>query len=146
MKKAFAILMLFLYSLSVSGSVMQMHFCGNSISSVSFNKQGISCCCEGTKESKSSAPQKIQKEDKSCCDDVEISFKISAAHHHTEAAQHLQFIQTAIPAEIVIYHNPATETLVADKVHLSYFANAPPGGLWQAIPLYKLLHRIVYYG
>ncbi|RQO30954.1 hypothetical protein DBR32_09605 [Taibaiella sp. KBW10] len=140
--------MLFLYSLSVSGSVMQMHFCGDNISSVSFSKQGISCCCSDDAENKPAkgATEEVKQSAKSCCDNVELSFKVSADHQHTEAASNLQSLQTALPLPLIAYEVPKALHLTGTAQHLSYFANAPPDGLWQAIPLYKLFQRIVYYG
>ena len=144
MKRIFAILMLFMYSLSVSGSVVQMHFCGQEIESISFREVKKSCCCAATAGSDKSAQHQISKQ-KSCCDNVSISFKISA-DQHVEAAKQLQLLQTTggVPPvlQFAVYEVPYT----AGTEHTLYDANAPPPGLWQSIPLYKLFQRIVYYG
>jgi hypothetical protein len=143
MKKMFAILILFMYSLSVSGSVVQMHFCGQEIESISFLESNKSCCCAAAKDK--SADQHISKQDKDCCDNVAISLKISA-DQHVEAAKQLQLLQTVAAVPPLLHYAVYEAPYVAGVEQASYDANAPPPGLWQDIPLYKLFQRIVYYG
>lgn len=133
-----------MYSLSVSGSVVQMHFCGQEIESISFRESSQSCCCATGKKDKSS-DQQIGKQDKDCCDNVAISLKISA-DQHVEAAKQLQLLQTAVAVPSLLHHAAYEAPYTAAAAQVSYDANAPPPGRWQNIPLYKLFQRIVYYG
>lgn len=142
MKKSFAILMLFLYSLSVSGSVVQMHFCGEELESLSFREENASCCCQP--EENQNRESNIREADPDCCDNVAVSFKISA-DQHIEAAPQLLLLQTgwiAAPLHLIPSYIPAAAPVAESGIH---YAHAPPG-LWQNIPLYRLFGRTVYYG
>lgn len=132
-----------MYSLSVSGSVVQMHFCGQEIESISFLESSKSCCCAAAKDT--SADRQIGKQEKDCCDNVAISFKINA-DQHVEAAKQLQLLQIATVAPSLLHYTVYQAPSVSGVQLESYDANAPPPGLWQDIPLYKLFQRIVYYG
>lgn len=134
-----------MYSLSVSGSVVQMHFCGQEIESISFQEGSKSCCCAAAATRESAAGHHVGKQEKSCCDNLAISFKISG-DQHIEAAKQLHFLQTVAVAEPLIHYISCETPYVAGATKETYDANAPPPGLWQNMPLYKLFQRIVYYG
>lgn len=133
-----------MYSLSVSGSVVQLHFCGNDYKSFSVNATNKEACCcpikaDGGKESN----QEIKE--KSCCSQKDLSLKIDIDQSNNNGLAQLQILQTPalLVSEIgIIFQAPVSKEFAV----LAYPANAPPDGNWQQIPLYKLFGSLVYYG
>lgn len=139
-----ALFMLFMYSLSVSGSVVQLHFCGNDFKSFSVNKvEEPSCCCPVKKAEDNG--EKAQTDKKSCCSQKDVALKIKVDQSSGNNVFQLQVLQPGLlpVADIVPVLDQA---LTADFAVAVYPANAPPDGNWQGIPLYKLFQRLTYYG
>jgi|SRR5690606_8416472 len=138
MKKFIAIPLLFLYTLALSGMMIQLHFCGDELSSWTVNANQTTCCCE---EGNQEALTITQTED--CCEDQVIDLKIDQDQHtSTIITIALDGLQQVVPAQNDLF--PFTFPL-AQQVKIAYSANAPPG-IWQHIPLYKLHQRFTYYG
>ncbi len=141
MKKMIAIFMLFMYSLSVSGSVVQLHFCGNDFKSFSVNKvEESACCCPVNK-----MQDKEQSVKKSCCSQKDVALKIKVDQSSSSNVLQLQVLQPGllpVTAITPVFEQPLT----TDFAFTAYPANAPPDGNWQGIPLYKLFQRLTYYG
>jgi hypothetical protein len=148
MQRFIAIFLLFMYSLSVSGSVVQLHFCKNNIEAITFSAEDYNkcCCVPKDRESNNTSISELNiSTAKSCCSDTKIQLAIgldqSVAQSNWEV---LKVLQAQMPDAAVFYTNaPAPTTLFFDK---SFPANAPPLGIWQGIPLYKLYSSLVYYG
>lgn len=140
MKKLIAIPLLILYLVAVSGTMVQLHFCGNELSSWKVNEQKASCCCG---DDAAPVNGKASLSEDNCCSDKVITLKIAQDQNAAQGIL-LQFatLQSAtvpgytiaLPVEIPVAHGQP-----------AYRANAPPG-LWQDIPLYKLHSRFTYYG
>lgn len=139
-----ALFMLFMYSLSVSGSVVQLHFCGNDFKSFSVNKAGKqACCCPVKKiEGNNKNEQSVKK---SCCSQKDVALKIQVDQSSSSNVLQLQILQPGLLPLATI--TPVFEqAIIADFAFTVYPANAPPDGNWQGIPLYKLFQRLTYYG
>jgi len=139
-----ALFMLFMYSLSVSGSVVQLHFCGNDFKSFSVNKVEAQSCCCPVKKTEDKA-QKEQSVKKSCCSQKDVALKIQVDQSSSSNVFQLQVLQPGLLPVAAI--TPVFEQeLTSDFAITVYPANAPPDGNWQGIPLYKLFQRLTYYG
>ena len=144
MKKMIALLMLFMYSLSVSGSVVQLHFCGNDFKSFSVNKVATKSCCCPVKKNEGKAQKELSVK-KSCCSQKDVALKIQVDQASNNNIFQLQVLQTGLLPVAAI--TPVFEqALTLDFAVTVYPANAPPDGNWQGIPLYKLFQRLTYYG
>ncbi len=143
MKKIVAIFLLIMYSLSVSGSVVQLHFCGNNYKSFSVNAvEEKPCCCPIKKGDNKTGQKEIAK--KSCCSKTDLSLKIDIDQSNINGLAQMQFLQ--MPALLSNEINPIIATFfVSDFSKVVYAAHAPPDGNWQRIPLYKLFQSLVYY-
>lgn len=136
--------MLFMYSLSVSGSVVQLHFCGNNFKSFSVNKaKEKPCCCPVKKDT--AKKNTDQPDEKSCCSQKDVALKIKVDQSSSSNLPQLQVLQVGllpVPEIVPVFEQPEP---AAFKIAV-YPANAPPEGNWQGIPLYKLFQRLTYYG
>lgn len=141
-----AIFMLFMYSLSVSGSVVQLHFCGDDFKSFSLNNvEDKSCCCPVKKTGPKEQKEQSVEDKKSCCSQKDVALKIQVDQSSSSNVFQLQVLQPGLlpVAAIVPVFEPV---LTSDFAFTVYPANAPPDGNWQGIPLYKLFQRLTYYG
>lgn len=135
--------MLLMYALSVSGSVVQLHFCGDALRSFSVNAEKVKpCCCPVDDDTKDDA---VFKNKRSCCSQTDVLLKIDIDQASNNGMPQLQFLQSAIvvPTVTNVVYEPV-RTIVGSEI-LNYAANAPPNGNWQQVPLYKLFHSLVYY-
>lgn len=139
MKRLLAIPLLFLYTIAISGMMVQLHFCGDELSSWAVNATKAACCCE--ESGQKDALQSLN--DKDCCKDQTIDLKISQEQNTVAAITFiLHGLQTGMIAQPVFEQFTAT---LIEPEHAAYAANAPPGS-WQQIPLYKLHQRFTFYG
>lgn len=140
MKKFIAIPLLFLYTMAISGMMIQLHYCGNELSSWAVNAAKAACCCE--ESGIADVGTRIAAED-DCCKDRTIDLKIEQDQNTAASINFtLNGVQQALPAPAVSF--PFTIPL-SEPEHSAYAAHAPPG-LWQLIPLYKLHQRFTFYG
>lgn len=117
--------------------VVKMHFCGSSLSSWTVNEETANCCCESESDNK--------KSDDDCCDDKSVDLKISDTQQHANKIQlQLDGLQIALPTEDNYFVFDIVR--LQQKTAFTFSANAPPEGLWQNIPLFKLHHQFTYYG
>ncbi len=142
MKKFIAIPLLVLYLVAVSGTMVQLHFCGSKLSSWKVNEQKASCCC-GTAAAPLTAKGKTSLCEDNCCSDKVITLKIDQ-DQNTAHGIWLQFASLHVAA-LPTYTMLTSVAIPATAKEPAYRANAPPG-LWQGIPLYKLHSRFTYYG
>lgn len=144
MKKLIAIPLLVLYLTAISGMMVQLHFCGNRLSSWNVNDAKASCCCDTEKNAALSSGKPVwTAKNSSCCSDKVITLKIGQDQFRASDVQlQLDALQVAAIAQ---YTLPAHAGLPAAPTDQVYQANAPPGR-WQNIPLYKLHSRLTYYG
>lgn len=137
MKRFLAIPLLFLYTLAVSGVMIQMHFCGSDLESWNVTAANSACCCESGGDRSHNAA-----EDKDCCTDKTLIVKAVQDQYLTNGMQ-LLFgnWQPASTPFTILFHPalPAASTLCT-----AYRSNAPPG-LWQNIPLFLLHQRFIVY-
>lgn len=138
MKRLFVIPVMILYLLSVSGVLISLHYCGQTLENWSVYADVGGC------EDEENCIEEPGAADE-CCNNKTVASKVS---HDQHLAETLKF---NISAELSDYIAPnlyatTTEWLVGnDKAKVPYLSNAPPG-LWQYIPLYKLHSRLTYYG
>jgi hypothetical protein len=144
MKKFFAIPLIVLYLVAVSGMMVQLHFCGSKLSSWEVNKPKASCCCESGAQKKEATTASLSKKAMDCCQDKTITLKIAQDQNTASHMQlQLQSVQVAmLPLPMSVY---VSSGIPAKPLTPAYQANAPPGR-WQNIPLYKLHSRFTYYG
>ncbi|HTO15389.1 MAG TPA: hypothetical protein VLZ83_06445 [Edaphocola sp.] len=143
-KRIIAIFLMLIYTVSVSGAVVQLHFCGDELESISLNNTNKSKCCCKVDNTIKQDPSAYHFSKQSCCNESTITLKLDLDQTLINSLSQLQLFQTtaAIPSIILpIWHN--NFSLKADKI--TYFSNAPPLGIWQNIPLYKLNNSFVLY-
>lgn len=136
--------MLLMYTMSVSGSVVQLHFCGEDLRSFSVNAEKAKpCCCPVNDDAKDDT---VFKSKRSCCSQTDLILKIDIDQSNNNGMPQLQFLQSAIIVDTIpnVFHDPFCATVGSET--MNYAANAPPNGNWQQLPLYKLYHSLVYYG
>lgn len=147
MKRFIAIFLLLMYSLSVSGSVVQLHFCKNNIEAITFSAEDYNkCCCVPDLEIGSSKSKELSiSSEKNCCTDTKIQLTIGLDQSVAQSNwQQLKVLQAQLPQQCFTFTlTQVPSTLFFEK---TYPANAPPVGNWQGIPLYKLYSSLVYYG
>ena len=142
MKKFVAIPLLLLYLVAISGTMLQLHFCGSQLSSWKVNDEAASCCCGDDSRSPVSEGKMNLSKDK-CCSDKVITLKI--AQDQNTAYNVWQQLSAVTLAVLPVYSFTSAAAIPATAPEPAYRANAPPGR-WQDIPLYKLLSRFTYYG
>lgn len=141
MKKLLAIPLLLLYLVAVSGTMVQLHYCGSRLSSWNLNEAKASCCCSDDKSPVAHKQASLSDDD--CCSSKVITLKIAQDQNRAHAAVFaLDGLQVVLP---VRYISAPVMAIPEVPVQMAYRANAPPG-LWQDIPLYKLHSRFTYYG
>lgn len=142
MKRFFAIPLLFLYTLAISGAMIQVHLCGQEIDSWNFGHQqekNSSCCCD--KDEAKTAMH--EDEDDNCCEDATVVVKAVSDQLDRQAIQVLfSTFKAWIPASHFSFY---LDFQPEQEVVITHEANAPPG-LWQDIPLFKLHQRFIYHG
>lgn len=137
MRKFLAIPLLFLYTLAVSGVMVQMHFCGSDLESWNVTAANNACCCENT-----DAPVQRAEDRDDCCTDKTLIVK-------TVQDQYLGNGIQLLFGDLQPVHTPANITFdwelpAAGQQFTSYRSKAPPG-LWQNIPLFLLHQHIIVY-
>jgi len=135
-KKFFVIPLMFLYLLAVSGVMINAHYCGENLESLSLNTNS-SCCDDDACDDQS------PKED-NCCKDKIISAKLTN-EQITTSALILKLSHTDYYLPSPSFYISVNNTIpVAQAKTSEYFSNAPPGR-WQNLPLYKLYQQLVIY-
>lgn len=126
-----------LYLLAVSGVMINAHYCGESLESVSLNTNN-SCCDDDN------CDDQTEKQD-NCCKDKIISAKVTNEQITTSALtlklNHSDYYLPAPLSFCIILNNTKPET---QRSINEYHSNAPPGR-WQNFPLYKLYQQFVIY-
>ncbi|MCZ2247368.1 MAG: hypothetical protein LC111_01235 [Bacteroidia bacterium] len=145
MKKVIAILMLFVYNLSLSGSVLQLHYCSDNLESVSLSNNEQSCCCSSEDQDECMSDMPADNNSDNCCNNVEISLKTTLDNYINS---NIVQIQKQLP---VIFHLTAEHNFLFSaqqpEIQKTFFVDkAPPNGNWQNQPLYRIYGKIVYYG
>lgn len=141
MKRLLAIPLLVLYLTAVSGMMVQIHFCGDELSSWRLNQEPMACCCEDSADGPAHAA--AYKPGGDCCSDKTITLKIT--EDQQKLAEHWSFLQSLQAAPLPAFTFPAFIFHEASAPVAPYAAHAPPG-LWQYLPLYKLYGSFTYYG
>ncbi|PSK94966.1 HYC_CC_PP family protein [Taibaiella chishuiensis] len=144
LRKLIAIPLLVLYIIAVSGTMVQIHFCGRKVSSWKINQEHAACCCKdaATMPGKS-ATAAVQDDD--CCSSKVVTLKI-AQDQNKESIQQLQLTTTDVFVPLTPqFAVPVFLGYTSEATRQVYQSNAPPGR-WQDIPLYKLHTRFTYYG
>jgi hypothetical protein len=132
MKRFLVIPVMLLYLFGVSGIMISLHYCGQTLESWSVFAKANGCDEEACGD-ESEQPD-------NCCKNEVIASKISQDQHLAEAfkfkAEPLEFatLPKLFYTRIDVVACSVNETIV-------YQSNAPPG-LWQNIPLYKLHSRL----
>lgn len=145
MRRFFAIFLLLMYSLSLTGSVLQLHYCGKELVSVKVNaldKQ--SCCCPMEPAAPSGDCKLVLSVKNECCSETYISFSLEVDQAVQSAVHQIDVLQVVLLPAFKI-PSWVGERSVPLAAPMPWMANAPPGGNWQHIPLYELFSRIVYY-
>lgn len=142
MKRLIAIPLMFLYLISTSGTMLQLHFCNQKIESWSINTSAKDDCFAES-EMANTQPSSFKFENQSCCSDQTVIVKTITDQISPTSLKILQFTTPAIvPNKIILSQFQLPSSLAANVV---FDSNAPPG-LWQEIPLFKLHQRFTYYG
>jgi hypothetical protein len=146
MRKYIAIPLLILYLITMSGLWVQLHFCGNKLNSWQIASNTPQCCCESDKDNAEHHSQAAINTDDDCCSNKVITLKINADQQTANSIYwELQSVSLAlVPA--IWNPTPYQALLTHQDKAFAHLSNAPPLGLWQNIPLYKLHVRYTYYG
>lgn len=147
-----------LYTVSVSASVVSIHFCGTEMEQVTLpSLEKKACCCTGAMamkmdedtmavkkcdSKKGQKPQKTPTSKKSCCADIVLQSRLATDQPSTLKTRLVigQPSLDALPA--VGYH--CIQHQFSNKLHQQVVAafKAPP----PKVPLYILFQRFTYYG
>lgn len=136
MKRFIAILMLFVYSLSISGMVLQLHYCDDNLKSLKLaNNEKNKCCC----------PKKTnQQHKKSCCGETKVVLKLNI-----DQSNHYQLAQFKVTDwqhkylffnSHIVFYTSTLSGLELINIDINKDVGKPK------IPRYKLFKQIVYYG
>ncbi|MFT4062816.1 MAG: hypothetical protein QM642_10730 [Edaphocola sp.] len=138
MKKFVAINLLVLYLVAVSDTMVQLHFCGNRLTTWNINNTQPACCCKT-----SAKTDGIKKED--CCKNKVITLKLAGSQNvQPKLLPAFNDFVALLPAPTGFSF---PEKFLSGSTGISvYRGKAPPPGIWQNIPLYKLHARFTYYG
>jgi len=90
MKKTLAILLCFVYLLPASGLWLNLHFCGEALTSVSLFAEASDCCCEQTKK------------EADCCRNKALSYEVK--EYVSDAAKAGAFKLSADGAVCTLQH------------------------------------------
>lgn len=118
MKKVGIIGLVMLYALAVIGINLSIHYCGDTINSVSLAAEDKSCCCGDTEED-------------GCCTDMVIKAKLSDTHTPAEK-QKIKLPTLSFIAHSTIY----SSTVTVKSVNVLFHKAASPPPLCN--PLYLL--------
>lgn len=138
MKKFLAIPLLFLYTLAVSGVMIQMHFCGSNLESWNVTAANSACCCERGDE----PAHKMADDAQDCCTDKTLVIKAVQDQYLSSGIQLLFGDWQPVASPIAAVFHPTLPATA--QVFVRYRSNAPPG-LWQDIPLFLLHQRFIVY-
>ena len=129
---------MFIYLVAVSGIMIHLHYCGQTLESWTVYDK-TDGCAEGE-----CGDETEQSDD--CCTDEVITAKIAQDQHHISALK--LKLATAMDADAVLVpdYSIARDVIIRESnPGTLHKANAPPG-LWQNTPLYKLHSSFTYYG
>lgn len=136
MRKFISILLLSLYSVATLGATLQMHYCGDELvdwkMSALGNQQEDDCCSRVQDEC---GTQKSHD----CCKDIQV--KVKADQNQILSVYKLSLNSSFyLPSSPII---PFYSTIAINSLDIieNNFANPPPNGLWQNIPLYILFQN-----
>jgi hypothetical protein len=143
MKRLIAIPLLFLYLVAISGAMVQIHYCGDEVTSWTVNNNSEKgCCCESNEVTTVSSDfSNIKASD--CCSDKTFTLKVNEVQN--SIATTADFLISLAEGAVVLPEAPTFLFAFAAQVKPAHTTNAPPG-LWQDIPLYKLHSSFTYYG
>lgn len=137
MKRFLVIPMMFIYLLAVSGIMVTAHYCGQEMESWSLFADSSKCVdgdCDDEPE-----------QNDGCCKDKTVTAKVTNDQDAVSGFKlKTQTASDAILSSGIHFASQNDNSIAAAEV-IAYKANAPPG-LWQEIPLYKLLSSFTYYG
>lgn len=143
MKRLIAIPLLILYLTAMSGAMVQIHYCGNEVTSWTVNDDSEKgCCCESKDGiAGNDLLPKIKKT--GCCSDKTFTLKVSEAQSNIISAT--GFLADVGEGIVTLPELPEHTFNIAAEEKSAHNTNAPPGR-WQNIPLYKLHSSFTYYG
>lgn len=136
LKRLITIPFLFIYIIAVSGVMMELHYCGQELASMSLFSENDGCADDGCGDEST--------ENDGCCKDEVVVAKV-VNDQNIATQQLLKFIDAGYDANKPEFTLVLSNVLVEKAGVLPYSSNAPPG-FWQNIPLYKLYTNFTYYG
>lgn len=142
MKKFLSILFFCMYTMAVSGMVIQLHYCGGELESWQIaSNETKECCC--ISDSANEHEQVTNEDADDCCANQEIKLQIDNDYNVTIGELSIKLLTPSfLPQNTVPYYEYVVE--ITDEPLRNYQANAPPG-LWQNIPLFSLNQsRLLY--
>ncbi len=112
MKKIAAVLLLLVYSVSVSGAAFHLHFCGSYLQSISLAGTDHEGCCCGKKVM-----------DKNCCKDKEVVLKTKDDTHHASLYTAIPKIDLSFP---ILFIEPLFYSTNFVKRNNNWVFHSPP--------------------
>jgi len=128
---------MFIYLLAVSGVMIHLHYCGQTLASWTVFEQADGCGA--------SACGNESKKKHDCCKDEVIAAKITDEQQHLQSIKLTLSEQYDLDAGLPVFYTAPAVVLADNNPGTIQNANAPPGR-WQDIPLYRLLSSYTYYG
>lgn len=143
-----AILFFFIYLFSLSGLMVNFHFCADELSSWKIalqanNTEDIDCCCEELNVSSSMMMDCMDDgEENDCCNDQEVMVKT--------ANDYLQFSSSSILgfdffSQAILPIFPLEELLLKNQVILNVRINDPPLFKVKSTAKYIQYKRLLFY-
>lgn len=140
-KRLLALPFMILYMFSISGAMLQIHFCDQKFESFTINQLGKTCCCED--KSASAQHQEIKMTNADCCTDQTVVIQSVTDQMNASAFQFLfsSYKLLTLQSDINQVVHPQLEW----STPITFATAQPPPGLWQDIPLFMLHQHILYY-
>lgn len=132
-RKFISILLISLYSVATLGASVQLHYCGEQLVDLMVSTnigEAENDCCGVIGDDCSTN----EKDD--CCKDIKV--KVLAAEEQLSSSIKMSFNVAILNNN---YFSPSTFIKESHFSSINNFANLPPSGLWQNIPLYILFQQ-----
>lgn len=110
-KKVLGLMLIFLYSMSISGLALNLHFCGKKLAKVQLLHQKVTSCCS----------EKAEKES-GCCSNQAVKTKVSDSHTIGANLTLPAIFTFAVPSHLMSVKNTFSK---GKKSNLWHF-KAPP--------------------
>ncbi|WP_158825630.1 HYC_CC_PP family protein [Mucilaginibacter lacusdianchii] len=124
LKRTGAILLTLLYTLTVMGFAMDMHYCGKKLASVKINAEAKHC---KTEKATTACGMKMK-----CCKDKHMQVKVKDAHQSVSAFVPAKLLALHLPVTFLPYFEPVLQTALVKRADV----RGPPDVALAKVPVF----------